>query len=207
MRRRKVGISFLLAGLVFLLTACGGDTGFVPEDPAKSSPGVTPPPPPQGVFIDSAVEGMRYKSGDLSGKTNEAGEFSYDSNLPVTFYVGDIEIGQSRGASLLSPINLVPGAVNEAHPTVTNIARFLQTIDDDANPDNGITITAVVYDLALEKTINFQQSVTDFAEDGAVQVLIAEMTAATSEGARPLVNALDAQAHLNASLAKHADDE
>ncbi len=186
---------FALASLGLLsvaLVACGGGSG--------GGGGGVGTAANTGIFVDSPVEGLRYVTDSLEGQSDVRGRFNYRSGETVEFYVGDILIGSATGALELSPIDLVPGATNENHPTVTNIARFLQTIDDDGNPSNGIRVTEVVADLARGESINFNQSISEFEDDGAVQVLVGTLTSATSAGARSLVPASVAQAHLRSSL-------
>ena len=180
------------------LVACGGGGGSDGDRAGGADGGGTETN--TGIFVDSPVEGLRYVTDSQERQTDSDGQFNYRAGETVEFYVGDIVIGATTGALELSPIDLVPGATSENHPTVTNIARFLQTIDDDGNPSNGIRITEVVADLARGETINFNQSIADFEEDGAVQVLVAALTSATPAGARSLVPASDAQAHLRSSL-------
>ena len=193
---RKALVATYCLGLVMGLASCGGDTGFV----AAGSPEAPVELTLHGVFIDSAVEGVRVESGRLTSTTDNRGAFLYRSRSSVKFYIGDILLGETEGASLITPIELVDGASSVNHPTVTNIARFLQTLDDDASPDNGIKITPTVFNLGKGKVVNFDQSIDDFTDDGDVQVLVASMTAATTAGARTLVDADTAQAHLRASL-------
>lgn len=178
----------MLFSSCFLLSACDSDDS---NNTIQSQ---------SGNFIDSPVQGVSYVSGNTSGMTDGVGQFIYEPNAQVMFMIGDIALGSAAGASTITPVELVNGAVDEANSTVTNIARFLQTLDDDGNPDNGITITSDVTNLAISKNINFSQSITDFENDGNVQTCIAELTAVTSAGARTLVSAAQAQSHLNASL-------
>jgi len=184
------GIALASLGLLSVaLVACGGGSGGGGETVTNT-----------GVFVDSPVEGLRYVTDSLEGQSDTGGRFNYRAGETVEFYVGEILIGAATGALELSPIDLVPGATNEKHPAVTNIARFLQTIDDDGNPSNGIRITELVADLAQGESINFDQSLAEFEDDGAVQVLVSTLTSATSAGARSLVPASVAQDHLRSSL-------
>jgi len=161
-----------------LLSACSSGGGNSPDNNATQS----------GVFIDSPVEGLSYASATLNGTTDADGIFSYETNETVTFSIGDITLGSTSGAAVITPVDMVSGATSETDPVVTNIARFLQTLDDDGNPDNGIIISNTVL------------STSDFENNGNVQTVIADLTASTSAGARTLVTATQAQTHLNGSL-------
>ena len=181
----------LIISSFLLLSACsGGGSDNFPVNSATQS----------GVFIDSHVEGISYVSATLSGTTDADGTFNYETNESVTFSIGDITLGSASGAAVITPVDLVSGATSETDPVVTNIARFLQTLDDDGNPDNGIMISSAVTNLAAGKSIDFTLSASDFENNGNVQTVIAELTAPTSAGARSLVTATQAQAHMNGSL-------
>jgi hypothetical protein len=183
-----------LSAIIFLLvlTGCGGGGGGSTEVQVGGDTAT-------GVFLDSAVEGLAYASGNTSGLTNASGQFAYEVGRTVRFTVGDIVIGETIGKRLITPVDLVAGG-DADHPTVLNIARFLQTIDDDGNTSNGIRITEQVRALAQGRSVNFAQSVSDFSNDGNVQVIVSELTAATIAGARSLVSVDIARAHLSNTI-------
>ncbi len=180
-----------------LLSSCNG-SGAGPgagQSAAASGSGTA-----TGVFLDSAVQGLTYKSGTISGVTGADGSFKYEVGKSVQFSIGGIVLGTTMGKAVITPINLVK-AGDVSNPTVVNIARFLQTIDDDGNPSNGIQIPAELSNLAKGKSINFSQSESSFANDGKVQVLVSELTATTQAGARSLVSATAAETALSNSIA------
>ena len=142
MKLFRYGLIYLL--LAVFLAACGGGGGSAP---AATSPPPPPPPPvtSAGVFLDSAVEGLTYQSGSNSpGTTDANGMFTYTVGETLTFSVGGVELGTlPDGAPVISPLDF--GAAAE------NIARFLQTLDADGDPSNGIDLTAAA--AALAETI------------------------------------------------------
>ncbi len=168
-----------------MLAACGGDSDSTPQTTS-------------GVFVDSAVEGLRYVSGDLNGTTDASGAFQCQST--IQFYVGDILVGEATCGEIITPVDLVSAASDHSDPTVTNIARFLQTLDDDGNPSNGITITATVAGLTTGESVDFAQSIADFASNSNIQTLVNTLTSARSAGAANLISATQAQAHLESSM-------
>ena len=178
---RLIILSFLMA---VLAPACGDSGGGGSN---------------QGRFLDSPVEGLEYVSGGESGITDDQGTFRMGGNS-VQFSVGDIIIGEGTATSIMTPVDLVPGATDETDPTVTNIARFLLTLDDDGNPDNGITIREEVRNGAVGKSIDFSQSVTSFTNGSNVQSAVADLTSLTSAGARTLISTQQAQTHLGNTL-------
>ena len=109
--------------LILLLSACGGGK--------KDSPTLT------GVFLDSPVQGLNYKTDTLTGITNEHGEFSYRVGENISFYLGNVFIGTAPASNLVNPLNLNSNTSTDA---VRNLVRLLQTFDEDRDPENGINI-------------------------------------------------------------------
>ena len=93
----------------------------------------------QGVFVDAPVEGLTYESSGITGTTDSSGKFSYRVGSTVKFFVGGVALPAVEGASLITPLDLV-GASSPESPEAVYIARFLQSVDSDGNPDNGIRI-------------------------------------------------------------------
>lgn len=180
----------LLALSVLVLGACGGSGDNNTSENSIFS----------GVFVDSPVKGLRWVTSSMEGTTDSRGTFNYKAGEKISFYVGDILLGDADGSSVIVPIDIVPGATDTSNQAVTNIVRFLLTIDDDGNPDNGIDITDVVSDLTEGKTINFDQSPSDFDQSGEIQTLISTLTTATTAGGRSLVSEEVALDHFNNSL-------
>jgi len=182
---------FLCLALVGVL-ACSDDDGGGGGGGSSTS---------DGVFIDSPVSGMNYSSGDESGTTNSSGQFSYPRNASeIEFSVGDIVIGSGPPSPVMTPLSLVPGAFGVTDNQVTNMARLLQTLDDDADTDNGISITQGVRDAAAGLSVNFAQDPTSFGSDSNVQSVVQTLTEETTAGERTLVDAATAQNHLTNTL-------
>lgn len=163
------------------LTACGGG-GSGSSSAAATS---------QGTFLDSAVSGLGYTCGSTSGTTDSAGHFNYESGSTCTFKIGGVTIGSAAAASTLTPVSLVSGASDETHPQVSNIARFLQSLDSDNNPGNGITIDSNVATTLSSDTLDFSSS--SFGTSAQTLVTKAIST-------RTLVSDSTAQAHMRDSI-------
>lgn len=140
----------------FLLTACGGGGGG---------------------HTDSVVMGMTFTTATQSGTTDSDGRFTYKAGETITFSIGDIVIGETVAAkSDMTPVDLIPGVIlydkanqlikmlNSSRLTperlaffkLTNTLVFLQSLDDDAFPGNGITIAAGIADLLTGVTLDFE---------------------------------------------------
>lgn len=105
-----------------------------------------PPTVGTGIFR-TRVQGMSYVSGSQSGTIGADGKFTYQVGQQITFMVGNTTIGTATPGPLLFPVDLVPGGTG-TNRAVLNIDRFLQALDHDANPTNGILIDAAVLTLA-----------------------------------------------------------
>ena len=185
---------------LLLAAGCSGD------DPATPSDGNTPPEPGHGVFVDSPVSGLEFTSGDETGVTGSTGAFTFEEGTDVTFALGGILFGSASASTKMSPLNLANATI-VGHPLVTSIARFLQTIDDDADPSNGIQITETVRTAAIGRSVEFAQTPDEFDADPNVITVVAALTALTGAGERTLVPAVDARNQLTAGLrAAYAGD-
>lgn len=122
-----------------------------------------------GVFADAPTSGLRYASGGLSGVTSPGGHFSYAPGSPVAFSVGGIRVGTAPAAAILTPVSLLGGA-SASDPTVARIAQFLQSLDEDGDPSNGITIPASVDAAAAGMTLDLS-SATDAQVASALATL------------------------------------
>lgn len=121
-----------------------------------------------GAFIDCPVSNLRYFCGKLRGLTTDNGNFKYYEGEMVSFYISDLLIGQCQGKDVVTPIDLVNGAVDEKDPTVTNICRFLQSLDSDTILDNGIRINSGAEDAITDLNIDFNQSTEDFGNNRVI---------------------------------------
>lgn len=130
--------------MVLLLCSCGGG-----GNGGSSSSLLT------GVFIDSAVVGLSYRTTSVSGITDQDGTFKYREGEHITFSVGEVLLGSSVASGHLTPVDLVPGALDATDIAVTNIARLLQSLDFDGNPDNGITIPETLSAALLALDLDF----------------------------------------------------
>ncbi len=148
-----------------------------------------------GIFLDSPVANIGYRTETLEGVTNALGEFDYLPGETVTFFIGDLELPPTPATGIVTPLNLV-GTTDVTDQEVVNIIRLLQTLDEDGNPDNGITITEAAKQAATR--VEFDQSVADFAESSAVSTLI--MNAGQVEPVVALIDVEEAIANFEDQL-------
>lgn len=132
---------YLLAvsvGVVFSISGCGGGS----DNNEVLDPSVL-----TGVFEDSKVIGLNYRSGGISGVTNKKGQFKYKQGDTIEFSLGDLVLGSATGASTLNTFDIGDSFDRNASGDYTNIkiATLLQTLDANANPADGfIDLTGMV---------------------------------------------------------------
>ena len=124
-----------------------------------------------GVF-SGPICGLKYSTPSMSGLTTERGEFDYAAGEAVTFFVGAIVLGTAMGApsiNLAQLINSVDGKIDRLHaPAVTNLARFVQSLDGQGNIEAGVTIAPAIHGLIGPVFINWALNEADFASDPAI---------------------------------------
>ena len=163
------------------------------------------------------ISGLKYQTPSCVGFTGANGEFSYRHGERVAFLVGATPIGYAVGAARLTLADIVTRVDGNIHklldPGLTNIARFLCTLDQDGNLDNGIQIAAETHDLIGAKRINFRHDVsfagsTDdpvaaFAADLLISDLLAEHNRSglfTGPGPRKLCSAAAARNEIRRNI-------
>lgn len=158
--------------LTTALCACGSsdDDDTTPQPEPTTPPTPTPTPTAMiGVFLDSPVIGIGYRTETLSGVTNDAGEYDFLEGETVTFFIGGLEFPATAASGVVTPLNIAQ-TENVTDSSVVNMARLLQTLDQDGDPSNGITITQTAIDTA--EPVDFSQSTSDFSASAAVQSTI-----------------------------------
>lgn len=123
------------AALLALLSCSGNSpTGSV----------ITPPPPPAstsltGQLRDDPIDGVSYStSSGMSGVTSNGGQYAYRAGDVVTFRLGTLVLGVTPASGVVTPLELAAGSANK----LQNLLVLFQSLDNDGNPDNGISISA-----------------------------------------------------------------
>jgi hypothetical protein len=109
-----------------------------------------------GVFRDSQVSGLTYETETQLGKTDVAGEFLYKQGETISFSIGGILLGSGTAAGEMSPVSIAsqqPAGLSSRE--VKNLASFLQSLDHDREPGNGISIRREVAEALGNKQIDF----------------------------------------------------
>lgn len=161
MKAFKYAITGVTLGLV---VACGGGGG-------GGAGTVSAPTISTGIFLDSPVSGINYRTSSGSGKTNANGEFSYIQGETVTFSVGNIDLPAATANSTVTPLNLA-NTTDINHQVVSNILVLLQSLDSDGNPANGIQISSNAH-AAATNSVDFNVAPSVFRTNAIVTNLIA----------------------------------
>lgn len=136
-----------------------------------------------GVFA-GPISGLKYQTPTTTGVTNDRGEFEYRHGEAVTFLVGELVLGAVEGAprvNLAQLVNRAAGKIDRLRdPIVTNLARLIQTLDQDGDVETGVSIAPIVHQLIEPVVINFDQVETEadeFSHDPTVVGLLEKLNA------------------------------
>ncbi|MEZ9822329.1 hypothetical protein AB4238_17165 [Shewanella sp. 10N.286.45.A1] len=162
----KYSVTTTLLVLLTLVACSSSDDAPEPETLSQPVPVTTTPD--TGVFLDSAVIGIGYRTETLSGTTDAEGKYQYLPGETVTFFIGGLEFPATAATGIV-PFSIA-ATDDVTNTAVINIARLLQTLDQDGDPSNGISITQTAVDNA--EPVNFSMSTTEFATSAAVQATI-----------------------------------
>lgn len=196
--------ALIAAGLTSGLVACGGGSSSSTSDGTTTQteqPSSSTDEKATGQFVDSPVQGLRYFTSSGSGVTTANGEFDYKDGDEIFFLVGNTLIGQSIAGPVLTPLDVV-GEAQNADKSM-NILRFLQTLDENGDPSDGIVISENVTALA-ETTgteVNFDLPAKEFEAQTSVQNLVSEA------GKNALVTAEAANTHFETTLSSLTNNE
>ena len=123
----------LMAGTLLLLTGCGGGGG---TSSAATATGTA-------YYVDSAVEGVTAVCGGTTTITDASGAFTFEEGRECQLKIGEVLLRTVK--------NLDDGEVIIEDAIRT--AQFLQTLDWDGNPDNGIKIIKETGEVLSQKGI------------------------------------------------------
>ena len=191
----------LAVAMVAMLSACGGggDGGSGTSTPSES--GISSSLNSQtgtalrGIFTDERVKGVSYECGNRKGVTDQSGYFFYEANEKCSFSIGGLVIGNIPGSPVVTPVSFFVGANDETDSRVVSLSRFLQSLDADNDPSNGIDIPN---DKAnqLDRSLDFSSATFDLEAAPLISRLYP---------GRALVSADSAKGHLRATLVKIRD--
>lgn len=180
----------VLCSASFILTGCGsssdsGGSGDLAKPPVELK---------TGVILDSAVSNLSYTTASQNDVTDSQGKFSYIEGETVAFSIGTLNFPVVKAEGVITPMTL-SGNSALSNQQVTNIAILLQSLDENGNPDDGITIPAGA--AAVASAIDLSVPTADFINNAAVINMIANSGSTNTA----LVSAQAAQNHLKSTIA------
>jgi len=175
--------------ILLALAACGGGGSSSSDTPSNEAVKNT------GVFLDSAVVNIGYRTETLEGVTNSLGEYEYLNGENVIFFIGDLEFPVVPATGVVTPLELTE-TKDVTNPTVVNIMRLLQSLDRDGNLDNGLFITDLAKSSATQ--VDFTLTNSEFESSFAVTSLI--INAGQDDVVTELVDPYAAIAHFSSTI-------
>ncbi len=154
------------------LTACGdsntpgGDSND--DDELSTTSRSLPTGAATGVLMDSPVSGVTYSaSSGKKGVTDEAGEFDFNYGDTVEFKLGNLTLGKVEGRPVVTPLDLA----GDSDDKLLNLLVLLQSLDEDGDASNGITITEEAAE-AVDRSIKLSGEPEAFASSTELQNLL-----------------------------------
>lgn len=166
-----------------LVAACGGGDGGGTSNTGGTggtgSTGGTGTPPVaktvNGVFLDAAVEGLDYATGQgAKAQTGAKGDFACEESTTVQFSIGALALGSATCGATVTPLTLAAGA-DVKSDAVVNRLLALQSFDEDRDPSNGIRLTAELRAALKVGALDFAAPAATF--DAALNGLLAALPA------------------------------
>jgi len=130
----------LVAGSMMAFTACGGGGSTTPTGATTGT----------GYYIDSAVEGVSFTCGAQTGTTDKDGKFTFEEGKECTFAIAGIELRKTLADQLTDGVKVLEDN--------SDVQRFLQSIDNDGDPSNGIQITPEVLTVLTQALQTFNST-------------------------------------------------
>jgi hypothetical protein len=157
-----------------ILTACGGGGS---GSGSGSGSGGASGTPQTGLFVDSPVAGLTYRTATQSGTTSALGEYKYLPNETVTFSIGAVSFPAVAASGTVTPLDIF-NTTDPSDRRVVNMLVLLQSLDEDANASNGIKIPSGA-NTAATNPINFDVPYATFVTDSVVTGLVANSGSVT----------------------------
>lgn len=139
---KKISLCLVVA-TTFGLSGCGGGGGGSTTSIDDTQ---------TGIFVDSPVNGLKYESKSFSGYTNNGGIFQYKNGETITFKLGNLVLGQTKGSPYVTPLDISGDDntnLDDISVKATNIARLLQTIDNNSSDGIQLNIPSSLNDLNI----------------------------------------------------------
>ena len=150
----------------------------------------------RGVFIDSPVAGLSYETPTVSGVTDSDGVFNYREGEAVVFSIGQLALPLVVASEMVTPLDMAESE-DVSDSSVANIARLLQSLDEDNDPSNGIVISEAVSESFAEPETY------DVTDEAAVDAVVDKAFG----NSRDAVSSVAAVSHFIDTLSANSNSE
>ena len=159
---RLITSSVLAISLVALFTSCSSDSDSSETSLVESSA-------QESIFIDAAVEGIGYncQASGKTGVTDKDGKFYYVLGDECTFTVGSSILGSAKPTDKF----FTPRTLTMSEPNLTNMLRYLQTLDTDLTDDK-ITLPLNLSDDVVTFGVDFNNSMQKLVDSNGLQSIV-----------------------------------
>jgi fibronectin type 3 domain-containing protein len=125
-----------------------------------------------GLFVDDLVVGLVYWcSSGTWHETTADGEFSCPLGDEVAFWLGTNRLGPVSSSSIITPYTLFP----DDSLAALNLARLLQSLDSDGDPDNPFIVIDDALVASLPADLDFSLPVEDFDQAVTINLVSLEV--------------------------------
>ena len=181
---RKIVIGTLITVSLVAFSACGGGGSSVSSS--------------KGYYLDSAVEGVSYQCGSKSGVTEADGSFEFENGQNCQFELAGLTLREVSSTNLHADVEIIEDNMD--------VAKLLQSLDYDGNPDNGIQInSAVKEELKAYIHESGAKHVKDVSDDEVLNSIIDDIHKKHPDSHSHLRSEAEVKAHLEKTKAKHAE--
>ena len=134
--KKEIKYITVITVMALILNACSGGDTSTSNTTDSGTPAVS------GVLIDSPVAGAKYVCGNVTNFTGKDGSF-FCENTPIQFYVGSVKLGEIQQLpqdAYVTPQDLANVQRDVFNDEVSKIAVFLQSLDNDGEMEESITL-------------------------------------------------------------------
>lgn len=150
-----------------------------------------------GYYVDSAVDGISYICGSSSGVTDVNGTFIFEEGQDCLFSVAGVTLRTTKAKDLKDGQKIVEDSFE--------VARFLQSIDIDGTPENGIQITTETID-AIIKALEENNIKAEVPVDNQLEVILTSVENDVEEFKGRVKTEEEVKFHLNDTKTSITED-
>gem|GEM_PF-944754 len=141
--RKTLLHTIILYSIGLTLVGCG-DSSSETQNQKPSNTG-------EAYYLDSGVSGVDYSCGTQVGTTGTLGQFTFEIGKECSFFIAGVPLRTVASDELFEGAQIVENNIY--------VARFLQSLDHDGNPYNGIKIDKSIVDPLKEILAQYDYTV------------------------------------------------